>query len=147
MKLLVQMDLGPKKIENTVVALFSKRSLEDRSKLDEVQTLAIEVLGNCRTSNTKAISQMIEVLPHYGNDTEAAKKALVQIGKPAVPQLIARLDKTTDQDGGLQYQLITILGEIGKDAASAEKSIRRILDLNKNGDVRYAAEAALLAIH
>ena len=147
MKLLVQMGEGPKKIESTVLALFSKRSLEDRNKLDEIQTYAITVLGNCRTSNSKAIGQMIEALPHYGNDTEAAKAALVNIGKPAVPQLIARLDKTTDQDGGLQYQLITILGGIGKDAASAEKSIRRILDLNKNGDVRYAAEAALQAIH
>ncbi len=145
-KLLVQMGDAPKKIESTVVGLFGKRSLEDRSKLDEIQRLAIAVLGNCRTSDTKAIAQMIDVLPHYGNDTEAAKAALVKIGKPAVPQLIARLDKTTDQDGGLQYQLITLLGEIGPDAKAAEKSIRRILDLNKNGDVRYAAEAALQAI-
>lgn len=143
MKLLVQMDDRPKKIESTVAALFGKRSLEDRGKLDQIQTLAISVLGNCRTPDAKAIAHMIDVLPHYGNDTEAAKLALVMIGKPAVPQLMSRLDKTTDQDGGLQYQLIVILGEIGKDAAPAEKSIRRILDLNKNGDVRYAAEAAL----
>jgi len=89
---------------------------------------------------------MIEVLPHYGNDTEAAKIALVQIGKPAVAPLTQRLDKTTDQDGGLQYQLVTLLGEIGPDAASAEKSIRRVLDQTRNRDVKYAAEAALQAI-
>jgi hypothetical protein len=114
--------------------------------MDAIQTLAMVVLGNCRTSNAQAITYMIDVLPHYGNDTEAAKKALVHIGKPAVPQLIARLDKTTNQDGGLQYQLITLLGSIGKPAAPAEKSIRRVLAQHNNGDVRYAAEAALQAI-
>jgi hypothetical protein len=74
-----------------------------------------------KTVNAKAIDYMIAVLPHYDNDTEAAKEALVKIGKPAVKALSTRLDKTTDQDGGLQHQLITILGKIGKDAASAQK--------------------------
>ena len=146
MKLLAQMNERPKKIENTLISIFSKRTLEDKAKLTEIQTLAITVLGNCRTTNAKAITYMIDVLPHYGNDTEAAKEALVKIGKPAVMPLISRLDKTTDQDGGLQYQLITLLGKIGKDAAPAEKSIRRILAINNNSDVRYAAEAALQAI-
>ncbi len=146
MKLLVQMGDRPKVIESTLVTLFSKRSLEDRNTMDEIQTLAMVVLGNCRTASAQAITYMIDALPHYGNDTEAAKKALTQIGKPAVPQLIARLDKTTNQDGGLQYQLITLLGNIGKPAAPAEKSIRRVLAQHNNGDVRYAAEAALQAI-
>lgn len=146
MKLLVQMDDRPARIETTVIALFDRRSLEDRGKMDQVQTLAITVLGHCRTANPKAIAHMISVLPHYGNDTEAAKVALVQIGKPAVGPLAARLDKTTDQDGGLQYQLITLLGEIGADAAPAEKSIRRVLGITRNSDVKYAAEAALQAI-
>jgi len=146
MKLLVQMGDRPKSIESTVAGLFTRRSLEDRAKLNQIQTLAITVLGNCRTSDTKAVAYMIEVLPHYGNDTEAAKIALVQIGKPAVAPLTQRLDKTTDQDGGLQYQLVTLLGEIGPDAASAEKSIRRVLDQTRNRDVKYAAEAALQAI-
>jgi len=112
----------------------------------EVQTLAIATLGGCKTANQKAIDYMIGVLHHYGNDTEAAKEALVKIGKSAVIPLVRRLDKTNDQDGGLQYQLITILGKIGKDASSAEKSISRILTINNNSDVRYAAEAALQAI-
>lgn len=146
MKLLVQMGDRPKPIESTVVALFEKRSLEERGKLDEIQTLAIVVLGNCRTPEAKGIAYMINALPHYGNDTQAAKIALVQIGKAAVQPLIARLDQATEQDGGLQYQLITLLGEIGPDAAPAEKSIRRVLSQTRNSDIRYAAEAALQAI-
>jgi TolB-like protein len=145
-KLLALMGDRPKEIENTLVSLFERRSLEDKGKLMEVQTLAISVLGDCKTTNQKAIDYMIGVLPHYGNDTEAAKEALVKIGKSAVVPLVKRLDKTNDQDGGLQYQLITILGKIGKDASSAEKSISRILTINNNSDVRYAAEAALQAI-
>jgi hypothetical protein len=57
-----------------------------------------------------------------------------------------RLDKTTDQEGGLQFQLITLLGKIGKDAAVSEKSIQRVLSSSRNNDVRYAAEAALQSI-
>jgi hypothetical protein len=89
---------------------------------------------------------MLDALPRYGNDTEAAKEALVKIGKPAVMPIITRLDKTTEQDGGLQYQLITLLGKIGKDAAPAQKSIKRVLALTRNADVKYAAEAALQVI-
>ncbi|MBK8289564.1 MAG: hypothetical protein IPK96_00085 [Flammeovirgaceae bacterium] len=146
MKLLALMDTQPKKIESTLVTLFSKRSLDDRTTLTSIQTLAIDVLGNCKTSNLKAIDYMISVLPHYGNDTEAAKEALVKIGKPAVQPLITALDKTTEQSGGLQFQLITLLGKIGKDAAPAEKSIQRVLTGSRNNDVRYAAEAALQSI-
>ncbi len=146
MKLLALMDTPPKKIESTIISLLSKRSLEDRATMNEIQTNAIAVLGNCKTSDIKAIDYMISVLPHYGNDTEAAKEALVKIGKPAVKPLTARLDKTTDQEGGLQFQLITLLGKIGKDAAISEKSIQRILSSSRNSDVRYAAEAALQSI-
>jgi hypothetical protein len=42
--------------------------------------------------------------------------------------------------------LITLLGKIGKDAAVAEKSIQRVLFISRNGDVRYAAEAAIQSI-
>ncbi len=146
MKLLVLMETPPKKIEPTLIALLNKRSLEDRGTMNEIQTLGIEVLGNCKTTDVKAIEYMISVLPHYGNDTEAAMEALVKIGKPAVKPLIARLDKTTEQDGGLQFQLITLLGKIGKDAAGAEKSIQRVLSTARNNDVKYAAEAALQSI-
>jgi TolB-like protein len=146
MKLLVLMETPPKKIESTLIALLNKRSLEDRGTMNEIQTLVIEVLGNCKTADVKAIDYMISVLPHYGNDTEAAKEALAKIGKPAVKPLMARLDKTTDQDGGFQFQLITLLGKIGKDAAIAEKSIQRVLSISRNNDVKYAAEAALQSI-
>jgi TolB-like protein len=146
MKLLVLMETPPKKIENTIIQVLNKRSLEDRSTMSQIQTIAIQVLGNCKTSDLRAIEYMISALPHYGNDTEAAKEALVKIGKPAVKPLITKLDKTTDQDGGLQFQLITLLGKIGKDAATADKSIQRVLSITRNNDVRYAAEAALQAI-
>ena len=145
-KLLALMDTPPAKLENTLVNLLSKKSLEDKTTMNNIQTLAISVLGNLKTVSPKAIEYMIAVLPHYGNDTEAAKEALVKIGKPAVKALTTRLDKTTDQEGGLQHQLITLLGKIGKDAAPAEKSIQRILTITRNSEVRYAAEAALQAI-
>jgi TolB-like protein len=127
MKLLALMSDKPKKIESTLVALFTHRSIDEKEMLTEVQTLAMEVLGNCKTVNSKAINFMLNALPNYGDDTEAAKEALVKIGKPAVAPLIARLDKTTTQDGGLQYQLIVLLGKIGREAAPAEKSIKRVM--------------------
>jgi hypothetical protein len=146
-KLLTLMNNKPKIIENDLINLFDRRTLEDRGKLNEIQTIAIEILGNIKTQNPKAINHMINVLPNYGIDTKAAEESLVKIGKAAVPALIARLDKTTDQDGGPQYQLITILGKIGKDANATERSINRILKINRNKDVVYAAEAALQSIN
>lgn len=146
MKLLVLMGDRPKKIESSLISLLEHKSLEDRSTLLEAQTLAITTLGNCKTSNAKAIGFMLDALPHYGNDTEAAKLALMQVGKPAVAPIITRLNKTTIHEGGLQYQLIVLLGKIGKDAAPAKRAIKRVYDASSNSDVRYAAEAALQAI-
>jgi hypothetical protein len=146
MNMLVLMGDRPKQLEKSLVDLFSKRSIDDREKLADAQTKAIIILGNIKTTNAKAIDYMISVLPHYGNDTEAAMTSLAQIGKPAVNALTSRLDKTTIQDGGLQFQLLTLLGKIGKDASAAEKSIARVLNSTTNSDVKYAAEAALQEI-
>lgn len=146
MKFLVLKEEAPLSLESTLVAFLAHKSLEDKDDLVEAQTLAIEVLGNCKTTHRIAIDYMINALPNYGNDTEAAKIALVKIGKAAVAPLQTRLDKTTLQDGGLQFQLITLLGKIGKDAKPAARSIQRILDTSTNKDVRYAAEAALQAL-
>lgn len=145
-ELLVLMGDRPRKLETSLIGLFSKRSLDEREKLSRAQTNAIIILGNLKTKDQKAVEYMISVLPHYGNDTEAAKIALVQIGKASVNALIARLDKTTIHDGGLQFQLISILGKIGKEAAPAEKAITRVLNSSNNNDVQYAAEAALQEI-
>lgn len=145
-KMLAMMGDRPKKIESSLIGLLTKRSLDDRDALLRAQTNAIAILGNIRTTNPKAVDYMIDVLPHYGNDTEAAKISLVQIGKPAVKQLVAELSKTNDQNGGLQYQLITILGKIGKDATEAQSAITRVLNTTRNSDVKYAAEAALQEI-
>jgi hypothetical protein len=38
------------------------------------------------------------------------------------------------------------LGRIGKEAAMSEKSIKRVLSITRNSDVRYAAEAALQSL-
>ncbi len=146
MKFLVLKEEVPLSLETTLVSFLSHKSLDEKSDLLKAQTLAIEVLGSMRTTNRTAIDFMIATLPNYGNDTEAAKDALVKIGKPAVHPLQMRLDKTTIHDGGLQFQLITLLGKIGKDAAPATKSIERILSISTNKDVRYAAEAALQVI-
>ena len=146
MKLLAQMGNRPKAIENDLIQLFDKRTLEDKEKLRNIQTLAVNVLGNSATANARAINYMINSLTDYDNESYAAEEALVKIGKPAVAPIIAKLDKTSDQDGGLQYRLITILGKIGKDAGPAVGSIQRVLKINRNKDVVYAAEAALQAI-
>jgi TolB-like protein len=146
MAMLTLMNDKPRAIEPAILGLLGKRSLEDRDKLSKIQTAAIIVLGNIKTSNVRAIDFMIAALPHYGNDTEAAKEALVKVGKPAVKQLTTALDKTTEHEGGLQYQLIVLLGRIGKDASSASRAIQRVLSSTRNNDVKYAAEAALQAV-
>ncbi len=138
------METPPKKIEPTLTALLNKRSLQDRSTMNEIQTLAIDVLVKCKTTDIKAMEYMISVLPHYGNDTEADMEALSEMGKPAEKPLMARLDKTSHQDGKFQFQLITLLGQLGEDLA--EKSIQRILSITRNSDVRYAAETAIQSI-
>ncbi|MBS1556690.1 MAG: hypothetical protein JSU09_17360 [Bacteroidetes bacterium] len=145
-KLLVQMGNRPKAIETDLIRLFDKRTLDDKEKLRNIQTLAVQILGNTATQNTRAINYMINSLTDYDNESYAAEEALVKIGKASVAPIISKLDKTTDQDGGLQYRLITILGKIGKDAAHAAGSIQRILKINRNKDVVYAAEAALQVI-
>jgi TolB-like protein len=145
-QLLALMGDRPKSMETEIIGLFNKRSIEQKQKLSRVQTLAIEILGHTKTSQRTAIEYMIQTLTQYNEATEASEIALVSIGKPAVPYLINHLDKTTSQDGGMQYQLITILGKIGKPAALARPSIQRILKINQNKDVVYAAEAALQAM-
>lgn len=146
MKLLQQMGNRPKAIENELINLFGKRTLEDKQTLNEIQVISIKTLGNIKSQNAKAIEYMIGTLSEYDNESYAAEESLVQMGKPTVTYLITKLDKTTNQDGGLQYRIITILGKIGRDAAPAERSIQRILKINRNKDVVYAAEAALQSI-
>lgn len=136
----------PRQIENVLVSMLGRKSLEDRQRLAEVQVQLIVVLGNIRSANPTAIDYMISTLPHYGNDTEASETALVRIGKPAVHAITTTLEKTTEMQGGLQYQLITILGKIGMDAAEGKKAIQKVLKATRNNDVKYAAEAALQAI-
>jgi TolB-like protein len=145
-QMLSLMGQRPKAIESSLIDVLFRKSLENRDRLGEVQVQVIVILGNLPTASPKAIDYMISTLPHYGNDTEASEFALVRIGKPAVKQVVSKLERTTELEGGLQYQLITILGKIGKDAAEGKKAIQKVLNSSRNSDVKYAAEAALQAI-
>ncbi len=146
-KLLALMGDKPKSLEPALMGLFDKRSLEEREKMSEIQSFAIEVLGHTKTTNVKAIDYMVSRLMSYSyNESDRANEALVTVGKPAVPELIRKLNSTTAEDGGLRYKMIVILGKIGRDAKSAEPTLKKLLNENRNADVRYAIEAALQSI-
>jgi len=147
MKLLVQMKDVSKTLEPALIALLDKRSLEDKEKMTEIQSLAVEVLGHQKTSSTKAIDRMIQMVPSYNyQEADRAKAALVEIGKPAVQPLVKKLQTTNEQEDGLRYQIILMLGKIGKDAKPAEATLKGLLQKTTNGDVRYVIEATLDAI-
>ncbi len=147
MKLLVQMGDKPRSLENTLISLFDKRSLDDKEKLITIQAYAIEVLGNIKTKNTKAINYMISKLMSYNyKESDQSEAALIKIGKPAVTPLINKLQSTTIHDGGLRYKLVVLLGKNGKDAKAAEPLLLKIQKESSNKDIDYAIEAALQAI-
>jgi len=147
MKLLVQMGDKPKPIEKSLIDLFDKRSLEEKEKMTEIQSLSMATLGHIKTTNQKAIDYMVSRLMSYNYlESDNATTALVEVGKPAVPELVKKLNSTTDQDGGLRYKMIVILGKIGRDAKAAELTLKKMLIENRNADVRYAIEAALQSI-
>ena len=147
MKLIVQMSDRPKLLEGSLIKLFSRRSLDDRDKLTEIQSLAMVALGHIKTSNQQAIDYMSSKLSSFNyQESDNASGALVEIGKPAVAPLIKLLDKTNEQDGGLRYKIVVLLGKIGPAAKPAAGSLKRLLASNTNSDIRYAIEAALEAI-
>ncbi|MCB0494401.1 MAG: hypothetical protein KDC93_18515 [Cyclobacteriaceae bacterium] len=147
MKLLVQMGSKPKPLERTLIALFDKRSLEDKNQLITVQAYAIEVLGNIPTKDPKAINYMISKLMSYNyKENDNAEEALSKIGQPAVQPLMNKLKNTTIHDGGLRYKLVVLLGKNGKNAKVAEPLLLKIQKESNNKDILYAIEAALQAI-
>jgi len=147
MKLLIQMGDKPRSLENTLISLFDKRSLEDKNQLITVQTYAIEVLGNIKTKNPKAIGYMISKLMSYNyKENDQSEAALIKIGKPAITPLINKLQSTTIHEGGLRYKLVVLLGKNGKDAKAAEPLLLKLQKENSNKDIEYAIEAALQAI-
>lgn len=147
MKLLVQMGGKPKPLEKTLIALFDKRSLEDKNQLITVQSYAIKVLGNIQTKDPKAIDYMISKLMSYNyKENDNSEEAIAKIGKPAIQPLINRLKTTTIHDGGLRYKLVVLLGKNGKDAKAAEPLLLKIQKESTNKDILYAIEAALQAI-
>ncbi|GHM99452.1 hypothetical protein WSM22_09420 [Cytophagales bacterium WSM2-2] len=148
LKLIEQMRAVPSLLEPSLIALLNKKSLEDKEKLTEIQSRAVTVLGRLKTSNSTAIDRMTQMISSYNyNESDRAKAALIEIGKPAVQPLIKKLQATTEQDGGLQYQIVLILGKIGKDAKPAESTLKNLLQKSSNQDVRYIIEATLQAIN
>lgn len=147
MKLLVQMKEVSKTLEPPLIALLDRKSLEDKEKMTEIQSLATEVLGHLKTASPKAIDRMTQMVTSFNyQEADRAKAALVEIGKPAVQPLIKKLQTTTEQDDGLRYQIILMLGKIGKDAKPAEATLKSLLQKTTNSDVRYVIEATLDAI-
>lgn len=147
LKLLIQMGSRPKPLENTLIKLFDKRSLEDKEQLITVQSYAMEVLGNIKTSSPKAINYMISKITSYNyKESEKSQEAISKIGKPAVGPLITKLKETTIHEGGLRYKLVVLLGKNGKQAKEAEPLLLKLQKENTNKDISYALEAALQEI-
>lgn len=147
LKLLEQMKSVSKTLEPTLVSLLDKKSLEDKEKLTEIQSIAVTVLAHLKTTSSKAIERMTQMLSSFNyQESDRSKAALVEIGRPSVQPLIRKLQSTTEQDGGLRYQIILILGKIGKDAKPAEATLQTLLSKTSNSDVRYVIEATLQAI-
>ncbi len=147
MKLIVQMKELSKTLEPALISLLDRKSLEDKEKMTEVHSLAATALGHLKTSNLKAIDRMIQMTASFNyQEADRAKAALVEIGKPAVQPLVKKLQATTEQDDGLRYQIVVMLGKIGKDAKPAESVLKNLLQKTTNQDVRYIIEATLDAI-
>lgn len=146
-KLMEQMKSVSKTLEPTLVSLLDKKSLEDKEKLTEIQSIAVTTLAHLKTTSSKAIERMTQMLSSFNyQESDRSKAALIEIGKPSVQPLIKKLQSTTEQDGGLRYQIILILGKIGKDAKPAEATLQSLLSKTTNSDVRYVIEATLQAI-
>ncbi len=147
LKLMEQMKGVSKTLEPSMIAILDRKSLDEKEKLTEIQSIAVTVLGHLKISSSKAIEQMTEMVSSFNyNESDRAKAALTEIGKPSVQPLLRKLQTTTEQDGGLRYQIIVILGKIGKDAKPAEATLQSLLSKTTNSDVRYVIEATLQAI-
>lgn len=145
MKLFVQMGEKVRPLENTFISMLNRKSLENKEMLQQIQSMALEVLGTIKTKDQKAIGHMITSLRNFNRESDIARESLVNIGSPAVSPLVNQLNATTNQDGGFQYQIVVILGRIGKDAKAAASSLRQLLGKTSNKDIRYAIEATLQA--
>ncbi|HTH56106.1 MAG TPA: FlgO family outer membrane protein [Cyclobacteriaceae bacterium] len=147
LKLEEQMKNVSKTMEPALIALLDRKSLEEKEKLTEIQSIAVTLLGHLKTTHTKSIDQMIKMVSSFNySESDRAKAALVEIGKPAVQPLIKKLQTSTVQEDGLRYQIILMLGKMGKDAKPAEAALQSLLSKTTNSDVRYIIEASLEAI-
>lgn len=145
--LLELMGPRPKVMEEALVRLLDRKSVDDKRELNEIQTSAVVVLGQIRSSNARAIEQMITMLSSFEYSTaDKAEDALVRIGKAAVPALLKKLGSLTAHEDGVRHRLIKVLGRMGKEAAGAKPTLQALLQKATNKDVRYMIEAALQAM-
>ena len=145
MKLLVQMGDQVRPLEKNFISLLNKKSLEYKETLQEIQSMAVEMLGGMKTKDQKAIGHMINSLKNFNAESEISEEALVTIGGAAVNHLVNQLNSATIHDGGFQYKIVVILGKIGKDAKASASSLQQLLEKTSNKDIRYAIEATLQA--
>ncbi len=156
MKLLEKMGAQTKPLEKTFLKILDARNIEHKNELKTVQESALLLLGSLKNSSPKVIAPMINSLSGYEAILpEKAIEALVNIGKPAVPALLKKLQsliryhyKTGEaiaDDGATTYRIISILGRIGKDALESKKFLQQLVDknLNNNSDTKYILEAAI----
>lgn len=145
MKLLLMMGDRVAPLEPVLLSMLSRRSLDHKEQLADVQAMALQLLGTLRTHDPTAIRHMIASLKNYDKAGEISQESLVSVGKPAVGPLTEALNATTIHEGGFQYRLVVILGRIGKDARASAPALRSLLAKTSNKDIRYAIEAALQA--
>lgn len=147
MKLLERMKDRPKSIESALLQVIAKKDIEHKKELTDIQRSAIVVLGNIRSEHSQAIHFMIESLTSYEYGVaDKSKEALTKIGKAAVPYLIDKLRSLSARDDALEYQIIVVLGLIGRDARAAKPDLQKILQRTTHQQRRYAIEAAIQAM-
>lgn len=137
----------PTACEEGLVTLLDRKSIDQKETLKDAQESAVVILGHIRSIDPRAIEFMIESLAGFDyNLGDKASDALVAIGKSAVPAIIRKLNLLTNQDDGLRYKLIKILGRMGKEAAAAKPTLLGLQQKATNKDVKYILEAALQAM-
>ena len=91
---------------------------------------------------TGAVPALLQALKYQGLAPEA-NKILIKIGKGAVPQIMAALNKTNDLDD--KTRLIDLLGQMGPEASQASVLLTNIA-VTDFPRVRKAAKEALAKI-
>jgi HEAT repeat protein len=134
-------NVGPAAVQ-ALTALIN--AMQDKDSF--VRQSAVEALGKLGPEAAAATPQLVAALKDKALH-DVAFKALVRIGKGAVPDLV-RLLKIDEEKLPVKRDVIGILKEIGPDAAEAIKPLTRITSsFDELPSTRKAAAEALKAIH